>query len=323
MKSVSLPIVTYGSTTGAHEISSALREWGFFYLRIPDASEILPVIDSLLLDGRSFFELPFEEKQLILMKHLRGYSALGSEVTQGKRDWHECLDFGTEDNERNILNLFPKRPETLEETLNVALTLIPETLGVWVLKCIEEGLQLEKGTLTAPGYFALLRLLHYPHRQENSSDKSIGLGVGEHTDYGFLTFIYSLQQGLEIRLPHENMNENKWGDWVAVPVIKNCLVCNIGDSLSKMTRNVLRATPHRVTYPPTGGPSRVSLAIFCEPPLNRVIKPVKKDNLLPFLRQDTACEEGKDREQEKEEETSYVYGDYLMSKYASSYPSKN
>ena len=65
--------------------------------------------------------------------------------------------------------------------------------------------------------FYIFCQLFYPEfPAERSDDESIGLGVGEHTDYGFLTMITADRGGLEIEVD---------GDWKEIKVIDDNLVC--------------------------------------------------------------------------------------------------
>ena len=83
--------------------------------------------------------------------------------------------------------------------------------------------------------FYIFRQLFYPEcPAERLDDESIGLGVGEHTDYGFLTMITADRGGLEIEVD---------GDWKESKMIDDYLVCNIGDMLAHWS-GTFKATPH-------------------------------------------------------------------------------
>jgi isopenicillin N synthase-like dioxygenase len=84
--------------------------------------------------------------------------------------------------------------------------------------------------------FSLLRFINYP---------AVGgskLGVGEHTDYGFLTMILQDQRapGLEARA------HGRTGPWVAVPPVEGTFAVNIGDAMESWSGGRFRATPQRV-----------------------------------------------------------------------------
>lgn len=94
-----LPIISLKSTTLNDDIYKACKEVGFFYLTdhgIPSA-----FLNEILRLSRQFFlEAPEAEKTKIQRKSVkeggdgaRGYQVLNENVTKGKRDYHEAVDF--------------------------------------------------------------------------------------------------------------------------------------------------------------------------------------------------------------------------------------
>uniref|UniRef100_A0A8H7TJC4 Non-haem dioxygenase N-terminal domain-containing protein n=1 Tax=Bionectria ochroleuca TaxID=29856 RepID=A0A8H7TJC4_BIOOC len=79
------------------QLRHALLEVGFLYLKnIGEAEELFQDVISL---GKSFFDIPREEKLRIEMKNARsflGYSQLSAEITAGEIDHREQLDLATE-----------------------------------------------------------------------------------------------------------------------------------------------------------------------------------------------------------------------------------
>lgn len=80
-------------------LRAALLSSGFFYLS--EIDQIIPSFElekvNLFEDTKAFFELSEEEKGKIGMinsRHFRGWNTLGNELTQGKRDMREQIDFG-------------------------------------------------------------------------------------------------------------------------------------------------------------------------------------------------------------------------------------
>lgn len=97
------PFLTPTSTVAekraaAAALNTACTTHGFFYLPttpIPPAR-----LDSLLAHAKEFFHLPSETKKRILRKTpsdggdgARGYQQLTDNITQGKHDFHEAVDF--------------------------------------------------------------------------------------------------------------------------------------------------------------------------------------------------------------------------------------
>lgn len=81
------------------------------------------------------------------------------------------------------------------------------------------------------------RLLHYPPQQGDISVKEIG--VGAHTDYGFLTILAQDDKGgLQV--------QNREGEWVNAPPVPGTFIVNIGDLVQTLTTDRYISTMHRV-----------------------------------------------------------------------------
>jgi isopenicillin N synthase-like dioxygenase len=111
--------------------------------------------------------------------------------------------------------------------------------------------------------------------------------------------VHSNEPGLQVRSRVDN-------SWIAVPANHGCLVVNIGDSLSSMTRGVLRATPHRVAV----DCERTSVAFFFEPPLDMIVEPISGSVFL----------DAHPQRQPGPGASPFRYGDYLHGKYGISFP---
>ncbi|KAJ7784571.1 Non-heme dioxygenase N-terminal domain-containing protein, partial [Mycena metata] len=76
-------------------LHSACLKFGFFYLDI--SKYVDPAVpEELTTLARQFFALPQEEKDKLSLSnqdHARGYARLKENVTNGKADNHEGLDF--------------------------------------------------------------------------------------------------------------------------------------------------------------------------------------------------------------------------------------
>jgi len=100
----------------ARALDSACRDPGFFYLvghGVPNSD-----IENLHVLAKRFFALPQERKEEIALSHCpqsgRGYQRLGENVTQGRKDWHEAIDFYAERTEKEVdLRVFLEPPASL------------------------------------------------------------------------------------------------------------------------------------------------------------------------------------------------------------------
>ena len=79
------------------DLRHAIIDVGFLYLKNFGLEQ--DFLDRVCRIGKTFFELPMEEKLRIEMKngpHFLGYSRLGNEITARNVDFREQVDIGTE-----------------------------------------------------------------------------------------------------------------------------------------------------------------------------------------------------------------------------------
>ena len=85
-------------------------------------------------------------------------------------------------------------------------------------------------------------------------------GVGEHTDYGYLTLLLQDNSGgLQVKLAD--------GSWIDAPPVDGSLVVNLGDALEHNTGCLIKATPHRVRH--TSSSNRMSFPFFFDPSFSK------------------------------------------------------
>lgn len=123
-----------------------------------------------------------------------------------------------------------------------------------------------------------LRLLHYPPVHKDVFKKNPEqVRAGEHSDYGSVTLLFQDQHGgLQVRSPR--------GTFVDATPIADTIVINAGDLLARWSNDTIKSTRHRVIQPPKPEgereedspadtyPSRYSIAYFCNPNNDKVIK---------------------------------------------------
>ena len=286
-------------------IEHACKNVGFFYVKnhgIPSKH-----IKDVFASSKIFFDLSREEKMKIHMgksKIFRGYTPIGTELTNEKRDWNESIDFGLDlasehpDVQAGEAlqgpNQWPEYPPELKRLLELHWDLMI-VLG----RKITQGLALSLGL--AKDYFTpftnrtqcAMRILHYPKVGGSSAD-NIGYGIGAHIDYGFLTILAQDEVGgLEV--------QNADGEWIAAPYIPGSFVINIGHMIQRWTNDFYQATLHRVRSSHTK--DRYSLPFFYEPNFDTVVAPLEK----------FCSVENPARYQD------FHFGNYLLNKYKTSY----
>lgn len=246
------------------DLRDAARRFGFFYLSghgIPDA-----VVSRLIASSRQFFALPEDEKLAIEMvnsPHFRGYTRTGLELTRGRPDWREQIDFNSERPRRTLTS--DSKPWARLQGPNQWPAALPElkpvvtdwqdqltALGIRVLEAFALALGQSRDVFSpiyahAPNQH--LKLIRYPGRAADAGNQ----GVGAHKDSGFLTLLLQdVEAGLEVELD---------GNWIAAPPIPGTFVVNIGEILEMASDGYLRANVHRVVSPPAGR-DRLSVAFF-------------------------------------------------------------
>lgn len=297
----------------AAAIGDACRNVGFFYVAnhgIPEED-----CDALLEESRRFFALPDEEKLKLRMgktAQFRGYVPLLGEVTQNKKDWHECIDLQPKSHEdeqtgtlvldvepgAHVLDDSDQWPEALPSFREVMMRgwdqLYSLSAKIAEGMALSLGLEAEYFAQFAGPHLCDLRLAHYPPFPPVLSEDDVDSGMGAHCDNGFLAV---LQQddvgGLEVL--------NAADEWVAAPRIPGTFLVNIGLMMQRWTNDRYSATWHRVQLP--GDRDRYSTPFFFEPRPDAVIEPLE-----------VCCDENNPPRYEP-----CVFGEYLSGLFSKAY----
>jgi len=224
-----------------------------------------------------FFSLPLQKKEKLHLKEggwaWRGYMPWGGEGTKGNTDQKEGFYGGPElkaQDEHPLKgmptygeNRFPD--EDVPEMRSLVLEYIEKVteLGLTISDAMSVGLGLEKGEvrrrLLEPEPIQLFRSFKYSGREGVGS-----CGIGEHSDFGFLTILSQNAAGLQVFSPS--------GKWVDVPVIQESFVVNVGDILDRLTSGLYISPLHRV-LPPSPISERLSIPFFFDPAWTAEIQP--------------------------------------------------
>ena len=278
----STPLDTAARKACAQKIFTACTSTGFFYLTGHGIQTSLT--DTILSLGRDFFlKSTPEEKASIMRKSVgvengdgaRGWQPVRDNVTGGRRDWQEAVDFYRDGEMKGIRsgppyeilmgkNLWPERPlelkkayeEYVEKMLQlgeVVLTAMGAALG--------EGYEDVFVTHTKNSFWGM-RLIGYAPIPEPGSEEfrnEEGISCGEHTDYGCVTLLLtdSTKGALKVR------SQSEKDTWISADPIPGAFVVNIGDMMERWTNGLWRSTSHKVVH--RGDEFRVSLPFFYEP----------------------------------------------------------
>ncbi|MGE3286850.1 MAG: isopenicillin N synthase family dioxygenase [Pseudonocardia sp.] len=261
------------------QLRSALHEVGFCQLTHFGAAP--GQADELMELTRRFFALPERERLALDNRrspHFRGYTRLGHEITAGRPDAREQLDFAPEqppvprerwDAPYRLLEGPNQWPDAALPQLRPAVLGWAESLSraaTELTRAIAASLGLPRTHFDAvfdrPHWFG--KLIRYVGRASDGADAQ---GVGPHADWGFLTLLLQDGTGGLQALP------SRTGEWVDVPPHPGALVVNVGEMLEVATHGYLVSTVHRV-LPCEPGSTRQSIGFFWSPRLEAVLDPV-------------------------------------------------
>ncbi|WP_233152897.1 isopenicillin N synthase family oxygenase [Motiliproteus sp. MSK22-1] len=255
----------------ADKIGYVCENIGFLYIKNHGISKEL--INEAYTLAEAFFSLPVEEKNKLDIKlsgpTLRGYIPMYREnVDPGfTRDFKECFDFGLHQDEVSPFhgpNLMPETPlrfkEVFEQYHAAMLNLSRKLIGAIALSLDlpqDYFEDLQKNPIT------IQRLLHYPPQEgEIALDE---MGIGAHTDYGFLTILsQDSSGGLQV--------QNRQGDWIEAPPVEDTFIVNIGDLVQTFTNDRYISTVHRVIN--KSGRERYSIPFFIDLDYEAVVQVV-------------------------------------------------
>lgn len=298
------------------KIGRACVDVGFFVVIDHGVSRTLQ--DDLETHSRAFFELPTEKKREIHMsragKSWRGWFSVGEELTSSVVDEKEGIYFGSEDSSEDQRplhgrNLYPNRelarivPLYMDQMTRLGNTLLQSIARFLNVTTSDFSRQFRRPT-------TLFRMFHYPPHDPRLGSNVFG--VGEHTDYGYLTILKTDDSGgLQVKIS---------GRWRPVPYVENGLVVNLGDALEHNTQGLLRATPHRVVQRRGATRSRFSWPFFFDPDFDAEMVNVQLPPSLAAIARGRRQEEQSRWDGKDPLKYRGTYGRYLMAKVSKVFP---
>ncbi|RON54250.1 isopenicillin N synthase family dioxygenase [Pseudomonas frederiksbergensis] len=255
----------------ARQIGDACEQVGFFYIKNHGIEQ--PLIDEMYRLTKSFFKLPYEEKNRLNIVNsgptLRGYIPMYAENVDpaNTRDFKECFDCGAHYEEVSPFfgpNLMPStlpQFQAVAETYHSAVLSLARTLIGGIALSLDLPQNYFEQRQRKP--ITIQRILRYPPQMGKVTQEEIGIGA--HTDYGFLTVLsQDAVGGLQVR--------NRAGDWVTAPPVEGTFIVNIGDLVQTLTNDRYTSTMHRVIN--TSGLERYSIPFFIDLDFDAVVEPV-------------------------------------------------
>ncbi|GLJ12206.1 hypothetical protein SUGI_0186590 [Cryptomeria japonica] len=275
--SVQVPLIDIANISGpAHQglrektiadIGSAASEWGLFQVVNHGISEEL--IQRLEGVGKEFFDLPQEEKEKysnnVAAGILEGYGTKLAHNIDGKLEWIDYFFHILWPPSKRDFETWPHHPpsyievndeyaKALLEVVNKLLSALSVYLGV------EENTMKEE--LGGEDLEMEMKINYYPPCPQ----PELALGVEPHTDMSSLTLL----------VPNEvpGLQVYKDGHWVGVEYVPNAIIVHIGDQLEVLSNGKYKSVLHRSVV--SKDKVRMSWPVFCSPPANKVIGPIKE-----------------------------------------------
>ena len=272
-----IPVVDIAALIAGGDISAITQDFrdilksiGFLYIKNHGVDEAL--IARTLALTKDFFALPQAQKEVLNIVHsgqtLRGYIPMYGENVDptNSKDFKECFDYATHQQQVSPFfgpNFMPEEGEfkaVFEQYHAQMLQLAHKLISVIALSLdlpADYFQRLQQNPIT------IQRLLHYPPQQGEITTKEIGIGA--HTDYGFLTILWQDDNGgLQVM--------NRDDEWISAPPIAGTFVVNIGDLVETYSNGLYRSTLHRVIN--TSGKERYSIPFFIDMDFDAVVEVV-------------------------------------------------
>ncbi len=253
-------------------VRAACEDTGFFVVTGHAVRE--PVIERIYRISRTFFDLPESSKRRVgesgsvsggmMYFPLQAENLAASRGEQRPADLKESLDYGP----GFFGDEWPADPPGLRDAW-LAYFAAMDGLAAQLRRIFARAIG------APPQFFdplfddhlSSLRVLNYPDQPQPPLPGQ--LRAGAHTDYGFLTILWSEDAPGGLQL------QNRAGHWVDVPAVPGAFVVNIGDALMRWTNDRWVSTPHRVVNPPRdarGSCRRQSIAFFHNPSKDAIIR---------------------------------------------------
>ncbi|KAK5127776.1 hypothetical protein LTR85_004892 [Meristemomyces frigidus] len=272
----------------AAEILDAAQNWGFLVLKghgVPQED-----VDHMFATSSSFFNEPKEAKSEKWMNTKQQ----GYDYKESVFGCTEGMCFGSIADANLTCDNLPswwnsERRQEAEAFRSKCNELSTKLLKVFALAMGLDQEHFATAHMSGKEPGNVLRLIRYPVLTD-PVDPSFPR-LGEHTDWGTLTLLFTNSPGLEVQRPG--------GDgWVPAPVIEDAVIVNIADGLALWTGGLLKSTKHRLSWESLPmNQSRHSIAYFVNADADAPLRVLRK-------------EEGSDSYSESSQSFDATFGDY-------------
>ncbi|KAK1261652.1 Leucoanthocyanidin dioxygenase [Acorus gramineus] len=258
-----IPVVDLEGEGCVEEVMRAATEWGVMHIVNHGIDGRL--IERLRVAGKTFFDLPIEEKEKYANDQssgkIQGYGSKLANNTSGQLEWEDYFFHLVFPEQKVDLSIWPKDPtDYVEVTKEFAKAIRGVATNMFRILSLGLGLDPDRIELEIGGMEDLLlqmKINYYP----KCPQPELALGVEAHTDVSSLTFIlHNMVPGLQV------CHDDKW---VAAKCVPESLIVHIGDTLEILSNGRFKSVLHRGLV--NKDKVRISWAVFCEPPKDKIV----------------------------------------------------
>ncbi|THG06150.1 hypothetical protein TEA_014156 [Camellia sinensis var. sinensis] len=243
-------------------MKKAAADWGVMHLVNHGIAEEVREWEKVA--GEGFFEQPVEEKEKYANDldngNIQGYGSKLANNACGQLEWEDTLltlrtsvtcPFG------------PRHQPTTSEYAKQLRALATKILSILSLGLGLEENRLEKEVGGKEELLLQMKINYYP----KCPQPELALGVEAHTDVSALAFIlHSMVPGLQLFYE---------GKWITAKCVPNSIIMHIGDTVEILSNGKYKSILHRGLV--NKEKVRISWAVFCEPPKEKIIlKPLSE-----------------------------------------------
>ena len=254
----------------ARALDAACRDHGFVALRNVGVDRAL--LDAAWNASEALFAMKSEDKARLepwAAATNRGYSPPGRERLNARRKTREPKEAFNVKGAGNRYDAAPALFGTVADELwRVLVVEAAQRYAIAAALALDLPRDFFSKTLQQLA-LCTLRFLHYPALPPSPEEL---LRAGEHTDFGFATFLFIKggAAGLQMKsVEGGEVRADEAGGWrdVVVPETDDDVVAvvNTGALLARWTNDRWRATAHRVVASAKGEPPRYAIAAFIDP----------------------------------------------------------
>ncbi|KAK6920386.1 Isopenicillin N synthase-like, Fe(2+) 2OG dioxygenase domain [Dillenia turbinata] len=255
------------------EVKTACNKMGFFqaYLAIYHAMHDflvinhgipLAIMEDALNTAAEFFNLPNEEKMLMVSDDVHEPVRYGMSINHAKEKFHFWRDFIKHYSHpiSKWIDRWPSNPITYREKMGI-YTKAVHALQVQLMEVVLESLGLNPNCLCKDiQEGSQLNVVNcYP----TCPEPDLALGMPPHSDFGSITILLQSCQGLEL-MDWDNQ-------WYSVPVIEGALIVQLGDQMEVMSNGAYKSVVQRVMV--SSENKRLSIASLHSLALERKVCP--------------------------------------------------